>query len=108
MNFPPNVARTIDWWPVHELVAPLLSTVDLLPTVGSLPWQALDDRDPVKWAAVLDGGRHWALHLDARQEAMGDASRAIATATSWASVAREVKQRSDFYAGRPWLRRVAS
>ncbi|CAN5523537.1 hypothetical protein BH09ACT7_BH09ACT7_08440 [soil metagenome] len=91
---------------MHELVEPVLTSVGTWPMVGSALWQQLDDHDPMKWAAILDAARHWALRVDTSQEARAEASRAIAGAADWATLSREIRQRTEFYAERPWLRRA--
>lgn len=60
------------------------------PPAGTPAWNQLDDRDPRKLAAVLDGGRHWALRVDTHQEALADASKAIAATADWGEVARRM------------------
>lgn len=75
---------------------------------GTPAWRALDDTDPAKWAALLDGGQHWALRIDSCQEATAEASRDISAVVDWPDVARELKGLREFHAARPWLKRVAS
>ena len=75
---------------------------------GTPAWCALDDTDPAKWAALLDGGQHWALRVDTCQAATVEASRDISAAVNWPDVARELKGLREFHAARPWLKRVAS
>ena len=65
-------------------------------------------RRPGKIAALLDAAQHWALRLETCQEARCDASREISDAVDWSAVAREVKQLADFYAAKPWLKRVVA
>lgn len=88
-------SRTVDWWSVHQYAEPLLKEVGSWPVVGSLPWQHLPTDDPAKLAAVLDAARHWALRLDWCQEAMAEASKAVAASTDWPAVAREIRQLDD-------------
>jgi hypothetical protein len=71
-------------------------------------WCALDERDVLKKAAVYDAAQHWALRLEVGQAARCEASRAIAGAQDWAQVARAVRNRTEFYADRPFLKRRAS
>jgi hypothetical protein len=73
---------------------------------GTPAWCDLPDDHPVKWAAVLDAAQHWALRMDTCQEAMAEASKTISDAVDWPRVGREFQQRSEFYAGKPYLRRV--
>ncbi len=101
-------SRSVSWWSVHEFASTVLDQVTGWPVVGSPAWCALADEDPLKWAALIDAAQHWALHLEINQEARAEASRDVAAAADWPAVAREIKQRNDFYAARPWLKRVAS
>lgn len=101
-------SQQVSWWSVHEHVAPMLEQVGSWPMVGTPAWCDLDDGDPVKIAALLDAAQHWALRLETCQQARCDASREIAGAVDWAALARELDARTDFYAARPWLKRVAS
>ena len=105
----PVYSRQVNWWPVHTFVAPMLAAVDSWPMAGSQDWCLLDDNDPVKWAALLDAAQHWALRVETCSGAHCDASREVSDAVDWSAIAREINQRTDFYAARPWLkRRVAS
>jgi hypothetical protein len=105
---PSTSCRQVSWWSVHEHVVPILASVEWWPMVGTPEWCALDDDDPVKLAALLDAAQHWALRVETCQEAHCDASRQVSGAVDWSALAREINQRADFYATRPWLRRVAS
>jgi Protein of unknown function (DUF2742) len=104
----PIYSQQVNWWQVHSFVAPLLAAVDSWPSPGSVPWCELSDDDPVKWAALLDAAQHWALRLETCQQARCDASREVSDAVDWSAVAREINQRTDFYAARPWLKRRVS
>jgi len=55
---------------------------------------------------VLDGGQHHALRLELNQEARADAGRAISGVVDWPALSRETMRRTDFYAEKPWLKRV--
>lgn len=88
-----TASRTVDWWSVHQYAEPTLTEVGSWPIVGSLPWQHLPTDDPVKLAAVLDAARHWALRVDAAQEAMAEASRAVSAAVDLPSVIRDMQRR---------------
>ncbi len=101
-------SQQASWWSVHEFVSAVLDQVDGWPMVGTPAWCSLAHDDPRKWAALLDAAQHWALRLETCQEARADASKAVAAAVDWAWVSREINQRADFYAARPWLRRAAS
>jgi Protein of unknown function (DUF2742) len=99
-------SQQVHWWSVHTYVAPWLETVGSWPTVGTPEWCALPDDHPTKLAALYDAAQHWALRLDACQEARAEASRAVSGAVDWRALSREINSRADFYAVRPWLRRV--
>jgi hypothetical protein len=101
-------SQQVSWSEVHLFVAPLLEQAGSWPMAGTPAWCLLDDHDPVKWAALLDGAQHHALRLELNQEARAEASKAVAGAVDWPAVAREINQRSSFYAARPWLKRRAS
>jgi hypothetical protein len=101
-------SQQVNWFTVHEFVAPVLERVGSWPAPGSPEWCALDDDDPAKWAALLDAARHWALRVETCQQAHCDASRQVSGAVDWSALAHEISQRSDFYSARPYLRRVAS
>lgn len=60
-------------------------------TAGTPAWQALDEHHPDKLAAVLAAGVHHALRLDLNQEAVADASKAIAAAENWPAVAQRIR-----------------
>jgi hypothetical protein len=100
-------SRQVDWWRVHEYVAAALAAAGSWPMVGTPAWCALDDCDPAKTAALLDAARHWALRVDACQEAEWEASREISASADWAAISRYVYKHAQFYAARPWLRRAS-
>lgn len=85
-------SRSVDWWRVHLFVEPMLAAAGSWPMAGTPAWDALDDDDPVKLAAVLDAAQHHALRVDTSQEALAEASRAVAGSADWASIARLVEQ----------------
>src|SRR5262245_19317887 len=59
----------VSWWSVHEHVLPYLERAGDWPMLGTPAWVGLADDDPRKWAALLDGARHWALRVETCQEA---------------------------------------
>ncbi|WP_418003355.1 DUF2742 domain-containing protein [Mycobacterium sp. PDNC021] len=85
------VTRQVDFYPVHLLVAPILASVESWPIVGTLPWQALADTDPAKWAAVLDVAQYGALHLQLRQETLAESAKELASAENWSALAQRVQ-----------------
>jgi hypothetical protein len=107
MTYAP-ASQQVSWSDVHEFVLPQLRKVADWPMIGSPAWCQLGDRDPVKWAAVLDAAQHFALRVEYFQQAATEASHTISAAADWLAVARIAKQRGEFYSARPWLRRGAS
>jgi hypothetical protein len=79
-------SRTVDWWPVHDLVEPYLGDPGLIP--GTPSWRDRPDTDPAKWQAILWSSVWWALAEDTRQAAMADASREISKAADWSQISR--------------------
>ena len=113
--YPPELpSRAVAWWPVLTFTAdrigvpPEAMPVLRVPLLGTPAWCALDDTDPVKLAAVLNGGQHFALRLEIEQEARADASQAVSAAADWRGIAQELAQLQSFRADRPWLKREAS
>lgn len=101
-------AQQVSWWSVHEFVAAVLNQVNSWPLLGAPAWCSLAHDDPRKWAALLDGAQHHALRLELNQEARAEASRAVSSAVDWPALSGEIRTRAEFYAARPWLRRVVS
>lgn len=101
-----TASKAVAWWTVHEFVTPLIDTVGDFPMIGTPEWCALADDDPAKSAAIYDAAQHWALRLETCQEARCEASRAISAAVNWSQIAKEMKNIREFYAARPWLKRV--
>jgi hypothetical protein len=103
-----SASQQVSWWSLHDFVAEELDRVGTWPMVGTPAWWALAHDHPAKRAALLDAAQHWALHVELNQEARGEASRDVSAAADWPAVAREINERNDFYAARPWLKREAS
>jgi hypothetical protein len=101
-------SQQVSWWSVHEFVVPKLEKAGDWPRAGTPLWRLLEDRDPAKWAAVLDDAQHWALKLETAQEALCEASHDLAGAADWSAANRYVTGHKAFYAARPWLKRRAS
>jgi hypothetical protein len=93
----PITCRSVDFYPVHLLVAPILTTVESWPVAGTLDWHNLTDTDPRKWCAVLDAAQYGVLHMQMRQEASIEASKSIAAGGNWGLMARQIAQGQ-----RPW------
>jgi Protein of unknown function (DUF2742) len=103
----PATSQQVSWWEVHKFATDRLDQVAHWQMVGNPAWCELPDDDPVKWAAILDAAQHWALRVETCQQARCDAGRDIAAAADWSAIAHEIRDRAEFYAARPWLRRVA-
>lgn len=93
----PTASRAVSWWSVHEYVAPTLAAAVEWPMAGTPAWCDLDDTDPVKWAAICDAARHWALRVETCQAASAEASRDVSAAADWPAVSREIQRRRDAY-----------
>jgi hypothetical protein len=100
------LSQQVSFWSVHTFVAGALGQVADWPMVGTPAWCDLGPHEPAKWAAILDAAQHWALRVETCQEAHAEASRAISDGEDWTTISREINRRNDFYAARPWLRRV--
>ena len=112
--YPQLESRAVAWWPVLTFTADRIGVQPdampalRVPLLGTPGWCALDDTDPAKLAAVLDGGQHFALRLEIEQEARADASHTVSAAADWRGIAQAALQRDAWRAQRPWSRRVAS
>jgi Protein of unknown function (DUF2742) len=100
-------SRAVNWWAVHEFVAPRIEAVGPFPMLGTPAWCDLPDDHPVKWAAILDASQHWALRVDTCQEATAATSRTISAALDWPAVAKRMQDAAEWLAARPWMRRSA-
>ncbi|MGH3725017.1 MAG: DUF2742 domain-containing protein [Mycobacterium sp.] len=102
-------SQQVSWWDTHVFISAMVAQLDEpLPTAGTPAWCALAGRDPRKLLALAVAGEHWVLRTETAQAAMADASRAISAAVDWAALGREIRQRKDFYAARPWLKRASA
>ena len=88
-------SRSVSCLAVYRFVLPALTKVGSWPMLGTAAWRALAADDPARWASLLDGGQHWALHLELNQEALAEASKDVAAAADWPAVALEVRQLAD-------------
>ena len=98
----------VRWWDFHLWAQPYLEAAGQWPMAGTQAWFDLPDSDPRKWAAVIDGAQHHALRVEVGQLAECEASSAISAGANWAAIANRIRQQREFYAARPWLKRVAS
>ena len=100
--------QQVSWWDVHEFVGAVLDQVNDWPMLGTPAWCSLTHDDPRKWAALLVAAQHWALRIETCQQAECQASRDISASADWPAIASEIRQRNEFYAQKPYLKRVAS
>lgn len=103
-----TMSQEVNWWLVHQWVAPALDDAETWPMAGTLEWHELDDEDPRKIAALLDAARHWALRVDSCQQARVEAGEVIAAAAPWRQIAQRQHTAAVWYAEHPWAKRVAS
>ena len=100
-------SQQVSWWSVNRFVEAVLNQVNDWPMLGTPAWCSLTHEDPRMWAALLDGAQHHALRLEANQEALASASRAVSEAVDWPKVSRELREITAFREGHPWSKRVA-
>lgn len=88
-------SRSVAWWPVHQFVAALVAQAGTVPTAGTPAWCSLADDDPTKLLAVAVAGEHHVLRVQIGQEALAEASKAVAASTDWPATARATRRRAD-------------
>jgi hypothetical protein len=98
-------SRQVAWWPCHEFITALVAQANDLPVAGTPAWCALPDSDPHKLLGLAVAGEHHVLRMETAQQSHAEASCDVAAAADWPCIARNIQQRSSFYAERPWLRR---
>lgn len=105
-----RASEQVSWWDVHEFLEAIVAQANVgpLPRAGSPAWCELADGDPRKLLAVAIDGEHHVLRVEVAQAARAEASRAVSASADWPAVAREIQQRKDLYASKPWLRRSDS
>lgn len=86
-------SREVRFYPVYQLLSPLLTDPSLIP--GTPVWCQLNDTDPAKWQAILWAAVWWAVGEECRQDAVADAGEQISAAEDWGRVAQEVQRRRD-------------
>lgn len=87
-------SRQVSWWPCHEFIAAVVAQANVgpIPLAGTPAWLTLADDDPRKLLALAQAGEHHVLRLDLAQEAAAEASKTIAAAEDWPSVARCIRR----------------
>jgi hypothetical protein len=98
-------SQQVSWSDVHAFVLPKLQVAGDWPMIGSPDWCLLDDRDRAKWASALDASQHWALRLEYFQQIKCEASRDISASEDWTALAKEIRNRAEFFEARPWMNR---
>lgn len=91
---PPSQQRA--WWPVHEFLEAVLQQANCgpLPAAGTPSWCEIADGDPRKLLAVAIDGEHHVLRVETAQEQRAEASKAVAAASDWPQISREIRRRS--------------
>lgn len=88
-----GTSREVRFYPVYELLSPLLADPSLIP--GTPVWCELSDTDPAKWQAVLWAAVWWAVGEECRQDAIAAAGEQISASENWRQVARQVQRRRE-------------
>jgi Protein of unknown function (DUF2742) len=103
-------SQEVSWWCVHQFLEAALAQANIgpLPWAGTPAWCELSDGDPRKLLALAIAGEHHVLRVETAQAAMAEASQAISAADDWGRVGQRIRQHNEFYADRPWLKRVDS
>jgi len=102
-------ATTVRWGDFHlEWAQPYLDAAGDWPMAGTQAWFDLPDTDARKWAAVVSAASHHVLRVETAQEAQRDASHAVSAAADWTAIGQHIRSRNEFYACRPWLKRVSA
>lgn len=77
---------------------------------GSPEWQALDDDDPQKIAALITAGSRWVLEeeidqLARRRQAQKDMAIGLLEELPWKKIRQQIADRDAFYRKNPDLKR---
>lgn len=106
----PIGSRQVSWYETHQFIEAAVAHANAgpLPWAGTPEWCEMADGDPRKLLALAVAGEHHILRVEVAQAAQAEASRAVSAAADWPKVAREIQQRNEFRASRPWLRRAVS
>lgn len=81
-------SQQVSWWSTHTFITELVANVNNLPVAGTPAWCALSDTDPAKLIALAVAGEHHVLRVETAQEALAEASRAVAASTNWSTVGK--------------------
>lgn len=107
-----HLSRQVAWWPVHDYInrqrRHFVAQEVSAPPLGTPAWCSLPDDHPAKLSAVLNAAEAMAYSISAGQVAEAAAARVISAGADWTAIARAIRQRADFYAERPYLRRVVA
>lgn len=87
-------SRQTSYASVAAFIAELLAQVNnaVPPGAGTPAWCALDPADPMKSLSLIVAGGAHVLSVEATQEALAEASKAVAASADWPKVAREIQQ----------------
>lgn len=91
----PNASQQVCWFEVYAFVSERLAGIASWPTAGTTAWAAMPDDDPRKLAAILEAGVHWALRIDAEQEALAQAQLDVSSAADWSAIASSNRRHAD-------------
>ena len=93
------MSSQVSWWECHQFVERLVAQADhgSIPVAGTPEWVAMCDGDPRKLLALAQFGVHHALRVETAQEAVAEASRAVAAGAQWSAVAQRVARGRGAY-----------
>ncbi len=83
-------SRQISALAVVDFLLAHLGAPGLIP--GTPQWCMLSDTDPRKWQACGWAAIWWCIAEEGRQEALAEASKAVAASAEWPKGAREIQQ----------------
>lgn len=88
-----TASQQVAWWPVHRFLNSALARANAgpLPLAGTPAWMDLTDTDQRKLLALAVAGEHHALRMEIAQEAIAEASKAVAAAEDWPAIARTIR-----------------
>lgn len=83
-------SQQVSWWDTHLFITALVDQFNnaSIPIAGTPDWCALSDTDPAKLMALAVAGEHHVLRVETAQEALAEASRAVAASTNWSTVGK--------------------
>jgi hypothetical protein len=107
-----TASQQVAWLPVHDYINRERRRTGAnefsAPTLGTPLWCVLADGHPAKLSAVLNLAEAVAYSIAHMQVAEAEASQAISGSADWTTIARAVRQRTEFGTEKPWARRVVA